>query len=296
VKQKIAVTGIAIVLTTFMSRANAQEAAAPTAEASAAEPATEAAAAVSEVVSTKSSGGGSIDHMTLPAGHILITADLGINISKGAAGKPISLSPDVWYGASDKLSLGLVHSSRGAYGLVGGVGKPLCLSGKNSGCAKFYNNVGFDARYQIKESVGGGLGLVLDGGVLVNSLDPFTVALKLGAIAHYRKNKIAVDIAPAITIGINQRSAGNKEFLSLPISLQYGLSSRVSVSGQTGLVVPFSNAGDTYQVPLSLGGSYALSANAFLSAAFTLPTLVGGGKLATGVDARSFTIGGGYAL
>ena len=236
------------------------------------------------------------DRMTLPKGSVLITVDLAINLSKGAAGKPISLAPDVWYGATDKLSLGLVHSTRGAYGLVGVAGDSLCLTGKTKGCAKVYDSVGVDARYHVHETPGNGVGVALDGGLLAGSFDPFLLALKVGGIVHLRSDQAAVDIAPAVTIGITERDAGNKEFFSLPVSFHYSATPKVALSAQTGVVTPFENAADLFTVPLSLGASFAVSPKAFIGASFTLSALVGGKAIADGFDQRTFTLGGGYAL
>src|SRR5215831_12535101 len=56
--------------------------------------------------------------MTLPGGTFYINGVVETNLASGATGKPISLAPDLWYGASDKLTLGLVHSSRGSSGFL----------------------------------------------------------------------------------------------------------------------------------------------------------------------------------
>lgn len=237
------------------------------------------------------------DRMTLPKGAVLITVDLGVNLSKDAVGKPVSLAPDVWYGVSDKLSLGLVHSTRGAYGLVGATGNSLCLTGEDNGCAKLYDSVGADVRYQAYETPGDGIGVAVDGGLLVSSFDPLTLDLKVGGIVHLRSGQLALDASPAIAIGLTERDAGNKETLSLPVSVHYAVAPKVTLSAQSGVVAPLEKAADLYTVPLSVGGSYAISPKAFVGAAFTLPAVIGGKDVVVdGADLRTFTIGAGYAL
>ncbi len=235
------------------------------------------------------------DRMTLPAGGLLITADLEVSLSKDAVGKPISLAPDIWYGVQDKLTVGLVHSTRGAFGLLGAAGDGVCLTGKSNGCAKVYDGVGADVRYQVHETAGDGLGVALDGGILATSFDPFALGLKVGAIAHLRHGKLAVDVAPGLYLGLTKRD-GNPDVLALPISLHVAAAPKVGVALQTGLLTPLDGAGDGFMVPLSLGASFAVTPKAFVGLTFSLPALLGGDAVADGVDQRTLTIGGGYAL
>ena len=92
--------------------------------------------------------------MTLPAGRVFVEVFAEINLSADAALKPLSIAPDLWYGVNDELTVGLVHSARGATGLFGATGNGLCLTGEDNGCAKIYNNLGIDARYHFYRSGG----------------------------------------------------------------------------------------------------------------------------------------------
>jgi hypothetical protein len=67
------------------------------------------------------------DQLTMPKGKLLVDAFVELNLSKDNAFKPVSISPDVWYGVTNDLTLGLVHSSIGATGVIGGVGDALCI-------------------------------------------------------------------------------------------------------------------------------------------------------------------------
>ena len=48
---------------------------------------------------------------------------IDVNMSADAVGKPFSIAPDIYYGVSDKLSVGLTHDTG------------LCLAGEENGCA-----------------------------------------------------------------------------------------------------------------------------------------------------------------
>src|SRR5262245_3455835 len=91
------------------------------------EPETEA-----EAAATPATPGG--EQLTLPAGRVLLDASLSINLVSGFEFKPFSLSPDLWYGATNDITVGLVHSGLGGSGFIGGVGTALCLAGSGGNC------------------------------------------------------------------------------------------------------------------------------------------------------------------
>src|SRR5262245_1697219 len=86
----------------------------------------------------------------MPAKRGMLHAFVGINLSKDTAGDPISISPDLWYGVNEKLTVGLVHSFAGATGIMGIPGTSLCISGDFCE-SNFYNLVGADLRYTVKD-------------------------------------------------------------------------------------------------------------------------------------------------
>jgi hypothetical protein len=108
-----------------------------------------------------SAGGEGGEQLTLQKGRLVVNAYLGIGLSDGAAFKPISISPDVWYGVTDDITAGVVHSAVGTTGFIGGVGESLCVSGSDS-CGDLYKNAGVEARYKLKM---GGIALAVDGGL-----------------------------------------------------------------------------------------------------------------------------------
>lgn len=244
------------------------------------------------------------EHETMPPKRALVHVMIEMNLSADAAFKPFSIAPDLWYGASDKLTVGLVHSFLGATGIMGGFGSSLCLAGASGGCQGVYNNVGVDARYQLTD---GGFGVAFDGGLFVRDFDPFQLAAKLGIVGRWRPkptSKLAVDISPNMFFGLTGRDGGggmgdaaNKEVLTLPATLLYGAGAKLALAFQLGLVMPFENAGKTFFIPVSFGADYMVSKRTSIDAAFTLLRLVAGDDAgASGADARTFTLGGGYAF
>lgn len=259
------------------------------------------------------------EQLVLPKGRLVLDAYLEINLSDQLAGKPISISPDLWYGVNDDLTVGLVHSYEGTYGFIGGnfqgangrAGSALCLTGAGNGCNgdNVYNNVGVEGRYKLKLSRPD-VALAAVGGLYIDSFkDPFAFAIKVGALGRWHKDKLAVEVQPSIFIGVTNRTidsplgplAGtvnyNRDLLNLPITVLYDVIPKLSVAGQVGVVLPFEDAGDTYQIPLSIGAHYTVNESLMATLALSLPVLAGGdGNIKKGIDARSVTLGGTYAF
>lgn len=233
------------------------------------------------------------DQLTVPAGHGVVNATVGVNLSAGAAFEPVSLSPDLWYGVSEPLSVGVIHSSRGTTGFLGGVGQSLCLTGDAHGCGSLYPGGGIAARYGVAR---GTTAVAIDAGLFAGDVDPFTLSLKLGASARWRSGKVAVEASPALFVGVTERDAGNEEVFGLPITASYAVADRAALALQSGVILPFEGTGDAFLIPLSLAASYALDAHISLDAAFTLPALAGGDAAPTGTDLRTFSLGGAYAF
>lgn len=245
------------------------------------------------------------DQAVLPKGRVAIDVFLGINLSTGAAGKPITLSPDIWYGATDDLTLGLVHSIAGETGFIGkaGAGSSLCLTGSDNGCGKFYNNVGVDVRYKLKS---GTFAWAFDGGLFLDSIDPAFLAIKLGVLGRWHKDKLSLELQPALFFGLTNRTqdvpdgAGgtisttvNGDVLSVPVTGFYAITPKISAALQIGLILPFEDTSDTYSVPLAVGLHYLATEHLNVNLSFSFDRLIANGG---GADARSLMLGGSYAL
>ncbi|MBN2575471.1 MAG: hypothetical protein JXP73_12980 [Deltaproteobacteria bacterium] len=232
--------------------------------------------------------------LTLPGGKLFVEAFLELSLSKDAVFKPVSLAPDVWYGINDDLTLGLVHSGRGATGVFGSYGDGVCFTGKDNGCVGgIYDNVGLDARYQLLRKVG--ISLAGDGGLYVNSFDPFQLALKLGAIARFSKGALSFEVDPSLFFGVTKRDTGNKEVLTAPATFLYAITPKVGVAAQLALYLPFQYT-ELTMFGLSVGAQYFITDQLILDAAFSLPAMVGGEAVPDGVDMRTLTLGVAYAF
>lgn len=267
-----------------------------------AEPETEPAFEAPPAVAAAAGAAGA-DQVTLPKGWLLLDAFAEINLSSGAVFQPFSISPDLWYGVTDDVTVGLVHSAAGRSGFIGGVGDALCLTGEDNGCPDVYPGFGFDARYRLET---GALVWAAEGGLYVRHLaDPFQLAIKLGAVGRWQSGGLAIELAPNLFIGLTNRTptvtvgapavAPNREVLDLPVTALYSVTPAITAAVQLGIALPLEDTGDAYAIPLSLGGHYRVDDRLDLTLAFSLPRLFGGGPQ-TGFDARSLTLGGTYAF
>jgi hypothetical protein len=238
--------------------------------------------------------------LTIPKGGFVVDAFLVMNLSSGEALKPVSVSPDIWYGVTDDLTIGLVHSSVGSIGFVGEPGTSVCVTGTSNGCGGVYDNVGADVRYRLKSPWS------IDGGLFVyNIADSAQLALKLGVSGRWKFGKLALEVQPSLLFYLTNRSSGGvdpttmivtspaTETLLVPVTATYAVAPKIELGVQTGVTLPFSDTSDSYSVPLSLLGRYQVNAKLSLGLAFSLFELISANS---GVDARSLSLGGSYAL
>lgn len=246
--------------------------------------------------------------MTLPGGKFYLNAVVETNLAKGAEGKPISIAPDLWYGAGDKLTLGLVHSSRGASGFLTGFVNGLCFRGGSGGgaCAaglgKLYTTAGAEARIAISE---GDFALALPIGLYASAFKPDAVlSAKIGLIGRWQAGSIALELQPTLFAGVTQRKidmagmkvSNNEDRFGLPLTLFFKLSPAFALAAQTGITMVVEHAKDTYQVPAALGLAWWVSPKLSVDVAFGLAAVVDANSMTKAFDGRNLTLGVGYGM
>jgi len=180
----------------------------------------------------------------------------------------------VWYGISSQLQFGLVHSNG------------LCLSGKDNGCGKVYDDVGAQLLYSITGR-GGNFELAAWTQLNYSSFDKGTLNLQLGpAINWVIAGNAALLAYPALQIGLDKRSElGNKEALLAPVYVYYRAAPHVAPVLYTGISGPLDGFGDAYRVPVGVGALVGINAMWDVGARFDFSNLLG--KHATGVGAAT---------
>jgi hypothetical protein len=242
----------------------------------------------------------SVDTLTLPRHRVVLDAFFEANVSRGQAFAPVSIAPDVWFGATDDLTLGLVHSTAGRSGFIDGSGDSLCLTGTANGCPRPYNNLGVDVRYKLAR---GSFGWALDSGLFFQNLSPVQLALKLGAVGRWRSGRFSLDLQPAFFVGLSNRTetvmgattTTNGDVFSLPVTGAVWIASRVALAMQLGARIPIEDTSNTYAISLSLGGHVLATDKLDITAAFSFTRLNGSSTTDT-FDGRALVVGGAYAF
>jgi hypothetical protein len=197
----------------------------------------------------------------IPAGLLGVGILVNASLNAGAPFAPVSVVPDVAYGVSDDLQVGIRHS--GPMGWQTPPGGALCVTGKEDRCGnKVYNNVGLDGLYALLRTRPAQISA--HGTLYFDPLDPFTIALNLGAAGKLRiTDDLAVWLDPQLRIGINRRDApsgrtGNRERIFLPIELQVQVTPALAAIFQTGLDAPVAGFAGQYRWPVGVAALYAV--------------------------------------
>jgi hypothetical protein len=221
-----------------------------------------------------------------PAGMVSARILLDVNLSADQAGKPISLAPDLYYGVTDRLQLGLLHEGPTGWQARPGVG--ICLTGKSNGCPNVYDNVGFDVMYGLAFDK---LHLSAHGSLFFNSFDLSSTSVALGVAGKaHLSDKVAVFFDPKIAIEVNDRDLFD-DVLYVPVELEYQAGALTTVKLLSGLSGGLSAFGDTYQIPVGLGVVRNLTPHFDLGARFSFDNLLGQQPPGVGrADTRSLAI------
>lgn len=191
--------------------------------------------------------------LTLAASMVEIRGEtLGVNLSDGASGDPVFLAPDLYFGVSDKLTVGVTHD-------VG-----FCISG--DACDPAYNDLGLELLFAIMQA--GNLQAAVHGGLLLPSLDPLVGGLEVGLAGKIVGGSLALTFDPSLYIGMAGRDEiafrsfdgiFGKETFRLPVALQYQLNFQTMVFLSTGVNGPLDGFGDFYRVPVGIGALFAVN-------------------------------------
>lgn len=244
--------------------------------------------------------------LVMSANMFQIHLDAFVNLSDQAAGKPVAFAPDIFYGITDRLTVGLVHN-------VG-----LCVTGEMNGCAKVYNDVGLQARFLIKRTFN--IELAALGGVEAVSLDPFALGIRLGALFKYKHGRLAIFVDPSFKIGATHRDGttdpmtmmevgANKETLAIPIRVSFQATNKIAAYARTGLTGAVATSpdlnpgarldafGDTYAIPLGIGAQFGIVPRFDVGLELAFPDLIWPGRPAGGAfDARELFVFADYRI
>jgi hypothetical protein len=259
----------------------------------------EAAPAVAATTAAAPAGAGNPTDITLRAGQVGAEADVAISLTKELVGKPFSIVPNVYYGVTDALSVGLASNPGSEVFQSPAAGNGLCLAGTSGGCGKIYSNISLDALFSFMRSSTMDLGV--HGGLDTSFGDMTLLGVRVGVKSRMLAGPLILTVDPALLLGVNHRDIGNKEALIIPVRFGFMATPQLNVGLSVALLglldPPVGGFGDTYQVPVGIGGTFAINNNIAARAQFTFDNL--GGKVPDGAgraDARSLSFGAVYKM
>jgi len=184
-----------------------------------------------------------------PEGLFTVRLNVLVSASAGAFGKPTSIAPDLYYGVSDALQIGLLHT--GPMGWQTEPGAGLCLTGTSGGCSHVYDNVGFDVMYGLLH---GNFHLSFHTSLYLFRISaPLWVMWTAGFTGklHFT-DVVAILFNPQIGVALTHRDA-NEDQLFVPLELQFQAGQAVSLKILSGASGQLSALADTVRVPLGVG-------------------------------------------
>lgn len=179
--------------------------------------------------------------------HAVLTTE--IELAPRQFAKPWSLAPDVWFGVTPRLTLGLIHSNASVSRI--GRGASFCFEHTLNGCQRTYRNAGLDVRYALSDD--STVATAAHVRLLLRDVDPaWKPALTLGVLARFSHGRIALTSDPYVRVGLANTDLGNRTALFVPVVFSLNLVERVALSVHTGYDSDLAVWYDGFHIPLAL--------------------------------------------
>ncbi len=141
--------------------------------------------------------------------------------------RPMSLAPDLWFGVTDALTVGVIHSETSVDRIA--AGSSFCVRELATSCSGIYRGGGLDVRVRWTPRV------TWHARALLRDLDPVKPAITAGALIRWDRGQAFVASDPYLRIGLGNREAGNREALVVPVWIGRRLGDRAELSLHTGI-------------------------------------------------------------
>jgi hypothetical protein len=185
----------------------------------------------------------------LARAHLAAALTFEANLAPSQVASPASLAPDLWYGATSKLTIGVIHSdaSIDRVPVFFEPGASICVRLERVSCPRHYHGSGVDALMDIGAER---FQIALHARFLVRDIEPIKPAVTAGVRMRWMNRWLSVIGDPYLQIGIENRSAGNRAQLWLPITIAVAPIARCSLELHTGYNTDIAVWNDGYYVPL----------------------------------------------
>jgi hypothetical protein len=180
---------------------------------------------------------------------------LGAAVIYQGTSQILSVAPDVWWGATPRWTVGLVHSGP-SLDQIDPVAT-LCLRDPaTSSCPRWYAGGGLDVRYAART---GELAVAPRLRLIVRNVSPWKPAATVGALVRWTHGRFAIAGDPYVRAPLANHTQGNRAALFAPVWLEVAPAARWRVFLHTGYDVSFATLRDGGHIPLALGLTAPLS-------------------------------------
>jgi hypothetical protein len=194
-----------------------------------------------------------------------VQADVAVEVdlAPGHVGEPTSIAPDIWWDATPRLTLGLVHSNASVDRIQPGA--TFCIGGTDPlACDHVYRGSGLDVMYRLEDWI------APRARFLLRDIEPVKPALLLGA----RIDLPHVTFDPYLQIGLLNMTEGNRSAVVLPVRAHAALGP-AQLWVDTGWNAELVTYKDAWHVPLGLGASTHVVDSVSIGAELGFRTLLG---------------------
>lgn len=182
--------------------------------------------------------------MVLGQGEVYARLVTEVDLAPRRRARPLSLAPDVWFGVTDALTVGVIHSATSVDRID--AGSSFCVRELSTRCSGLYRGSGVDLRMKWTPHVAWHVRAVL------RDVDPVKPAVTAGALLRWTRGTFIVETDPYIRVGLAKRDAGNRDALVVPVWLGRRLGDRASFAVHTGIDGDLAVWRDGWHVPLGL--------------------------------------------
>lgn len=147
--------------------------------------------------------------LVLARGELRAQLTLEYSLYERSAGTPLALAPDAWVGVTERLTVGVIHSSQSVDRI--GARATFCVRTSELLCDRAYQGSGLDARYAVAPWAAARVRF------LIRDVDPWKPAVTLGTLARWTRGRFAITTDPYLRLGLANRDRGNRAALVLPV-------------------------------------------------------------------------------
>lgn len=210
--------------------------------------------------------------LVLDEGQLDLRLSVEANLQSVRYAKPLSVSPDAWWGITPRWTIGLIHSDESLDQIDSSATFCLREGAIPSNCNKLYLGSGVDVRYA---ALTGQFAVAPRVRVVIRDTDPFKPAMTIGGLVRYQFSRFEILGDPYVRLPLANAALGNRAQLVLPIWLSAQPATGWLISLQTGYQADFAVLREGAYGPLGLAVTWRASPDIDVSAGGGWGSLLG---------------------